>query len=74
MENENPKLKEKRKNFYENYGHYSEIEIQKEHLFKQEIIIEKLEKIRANTSNLVWFLVVIPAILGFVYLVSLFSN
>jgi len=64
MKNEQPKLTPIRKTFNEKYGELSESEIQKEILFSQKIANIKLEKIRANTSNLVWFLIVIPIIFG----------
>lgn len=50
--------------FNEKYGDLSEPEIQKEILFTLKMTNAKLEKIRANTSNLVWFLIVIPIIIG----------
>jgi len=61
------KLTPLRKVFNDKYGELSESEIQKELLFSQRITIEKLEKIRINTSNLVWFLIVIPIILGILF-------
>ena len=64
MKKEEQKLTPKRKKFNEKYIEYSDDEIQKEILFAQQLNIDKLEKIRANTSNLVWFLIVIPIIFG----------
>ena len=64
MKKEQQKLTPKRKRFNEKYNEFTESEIQKELLFAQQLTIDKLEKIRANTSNLVWFLIVIPIILG----------
>ncbi len=53
-----------RKIFNKSYGNLSEEDIQKEILFSQKIMNQKLEKIRKNTSLLVWFLIVIPIITG----------
>jgi len=64
MKNEQPKLLPLRKAFNEQYGELSEVEIQKEILFSHKITNLKLEKIRENTSKLVWFLIVVPFIIG----------
>ena len=64
MKKEEQKLTPRRKRFNEKYNDLSESELQKELLFTQQLTIEKLEKIRKNTSNLVWFLIVIPIIFG----------
>ena len=64
MKNEASKLTPKRKNFNEKYDNLNEIEIQKEILFSQRLMLEKLEQIRTNTSTLVWFLIIIPIIVG----------
>ena len=64
MKKEQQKLTPKRKRFNEKYNEFNENEIQKELLFTQQLTIEKLEKIRTNTSNLVWFLIIIPIIFG----------
>ena len=58
-------LTPKRKRFNEKYNELGESEIQKELLFAQQLIIEKLERVRANTSTLVWFIIIIPVIFGF---------
>ncbi len=49
--------------FNEKYGEMSGQELLQENLFAQQIQIEKLEKIRSNTSQLVWWLVAIPIII-----------
>lgn len=64
MKKEQQNLSPKRHRFNEKYNEFTESEIQKELLFVQQFTIDKLEKIRVNTSNLVWFLIVIPIILG----------
>lgn len=64
MKKEQQNLSPKRTRFNEKYNKFTESEIQKELLFAQQFTIDKLEKIRVNTSNLVWFLIVIPIILG----------
>lgn len=67
-------LTPKRKAFNEKYQNYSEVEIQKEILYAQKILIEKTEKVRKNTSNLVTFLVAIPMIFGLLYLLLNFGR
>lgn len=67
-------LTPKREAFYEKYRNYTEAEIQKEILYAHKILIEKTEKVRKNTSNLVTFLVGIPLILGLLYLVFTFGR
>ena len=65
------KIEETRLKFIEKYSELSEVEIQKEQLFIQQLSFEKLEKIRSNTSTLVW-LIAIPFIISLLYL--LFSS
>ena len=65
------KIEETRLKFIEKYSELSEGEIQKEQLFIQQLSFEKLEKIRSNTSTLVW-LIAIPFIISLLYL--LFSS
>ena len=60
MEIDNKNFSSKRKIFNERFDNLSESDIQKELLYKQQETIEKLEKIRSNTSTLIWFLLVIP--------------
>lgn len=57
-------MKNLKESFNEEYGNLSESEIQKEILFNQLLINKKIEKIRINTSNLVWYLIVFPLIIG----------
>ncbi|MDX8552936.1 hypothetical protein MK851_04760 [Tenacibaculum sp. 1B UA] len=64
MKKKEQKLTPKKKRFNEKYNDFSDSEIQRELLFAQQLTIDKLEKIRTNTSNLVWFLIVIPIIFG----------
>ena len=61
--NEN-KITLRRKEFNEKYSGYTENEIQMELLYAQQVNGRKLEKIRTDTSKLVWFLIAIPIILG----------
>lgn len=61
------KLTQKRKVFNEKYQDYSDAEIQKEILYTNKVLIDKTERVRKNTSNLVTFLIVIPFILGLLY-------
>ena len=67
MTNKQPKLSHQRKVFNEKYLEYSDSEILKETLYFQKLTRDKLERIRANTSNLVWFLIVIPIILTILF-------
>jgi len=48
----------KRTRFLQTYGDLDNNETLKEILFAQEVQIDKLERIRSNTSVLVWFLAV----------------
>lgn len=68
MEQEKIMIK-KREEFTKAYEDFSKTDISKEIVFIQSLQLEKLEKIRSNTSKLVWWLVAIP-VLGFlVYLI-----
>jgi len=58
------KITLKRKKFNEKYSGYTENEIQMELLYAQQVTTKKLERIRSDTSKLVWFLIAIPIILG----------
>ena len=62
-----PKLTPKRKAFNNRYGELTESEIQKEILFTQRLALDKLYRIRKNTSILVWFLIVLPIIIGILF-------
>ncbi len=73
MKESEKKLTPKRQRFNEKYSQLSENEIQKELLFAQQLSIDKLEKIRTNTSNLVWFLIVIPIVFGIIAVAFLTS-
>ena len=61
MENKQ-NVSKRRQKFNEKYKDFSETELLKEYIYNQELTYDKLEKVRANTSNLVWFLIVIPII------------
>jgi hypothetical protein len=58
------KMTPKRKKFNETYHNFDDHETLKELLFAQQIQIDKLEKIRSNTSKLVWWLIALPLIFG----------
>ena len=63
-------MTKKRIKFLETYSDLDDSETLKELLFANTLQVEKLEKIRSNTSILVWWLVVIPiifVILAFVF-------
>jgi len=55
-------VSKRKQKFNEKYKDFSDTELLKEYVYNQELTYDKLEKIRANTSNLVWFLIVIPII------------
>ena len=54
----------KRKWFDDYFKDFTESEIQKEILFAQLLTNDKLEKVRSNTSKIVWWLIVIPIIIA----------
>jgi hypothetical protein len=62
-----PNLSNRRKVFNEIYLEYCDSEILKEILYSQKQNRDKLERIRKNTSILVWFLIVIPIILTILF-------
>lgn len=51
-------------------GDLNESEIQKEILFAQLLTNDKLEKVRSNTSKIVWWIIVIPIIIAVILGVS----
>ncbi|NRD19839.1 hypothetical protein HNV08_07235 [Winogradskyella eckloniae] len=59
------KLTPKRITFIKTYNDFNNEEILRELLFAQQLQIDKLEKIRSNTSKLVWWLIALPIIFGF---------
>jgi len=63
MKNEQPELTPRRQKFNEKHKEFTEIELLKEYIYNQELTYDKLEKIRTNTSNLVWFFIGIPLII-----------
>jgi len=56
----------KRKLFNERFDELNDSDIQKEILFAKYLNIDKLERIRVNTSVLIWFLIIIPIIITLV--------
>ena len=52
-------------NFDKKYDNLNDSQTLTELLFAQQLQIEKLEKIRRNTSILVWWLIAIPIVVGF---------
>lgn len=58
--------------FLETYNDLDDSETLKEILYAHTLQVEKLEKIRSNTSILVWWLVAIPIIL--VIIIVLFGG
>ncbi len=51
---------------YDKDGDLTSVGVQVEILLTQRLVLEKLEKIRENTSYLVWWLVVVPIVVGII--------
>ncbi len=65
-----PKMTSTRIKFLETYGEFDEAKTLHEILFAQQLQIKKLERIRSNTSILVWWLVAIPIVIFLIALIS----
>ncbi|MAX71848.1 MAG: hypothetical protein CMC76_12255 [Flavobacteriaceae bacterium] len=59
----------KKLKFLQSYEGYDTDQLLKELLYYQKTQIEKLEKVRSNTSTLVWWLVAIPIIFGILFFI-----
>ena len=60
-----PVKKTRRQEYFEKQRiQWSDRDIQLEILYAQQIQIDKLEKIRANTNTMIWWLIAIPIILA----------
>tara|TARA_R100000789_G_C3008645_1_gene150716 strand:+ start:910 stop:1113 length:204 start_codon:yes stop_codon:yes gene_type:complete len=59
----------KKLKFLQSYEGYDTEQLLKELLYYQKTQIEKLEKVRSNTSTLVWWLVAIPIIFGILFFI-----
>jgi len=66
MKSQENTISGKRKLFNERFDELSDSDIQKEILFAKYLNIDKLERIRVNTSVLIWFLIIIPIIITLV--------
>ena len=64
---EKKKTSPRRKWFDDYFKDFTESEIQKEILFAQQLTIDKLEKVRSNTSKIVWWIIVIPIIVVVIF-------
>ncbi|MBB3124538.1 hypothetical protein FHS04_002061 [Mesoflavibacter sabulilitoris] len=62
--NEHIKLTSKRAKFIKTYSDFDDHDTLKELLYTHQLQLDKLERIRSNTSMLVWWLVAIPIIFG----------
>lgn len=71
FKNEPDKADNKKLSFLEDYGELSERQLLLEMLYAHELKLDKLERIRRNTNKLVWWLIVLPLLAGF--LIALFS-
>ena len=60
----------RRNKFDSRYSDLNDSETLKELLFAQQLTIEKLERIRSNTSTLIIFLIVIPIILAVILVIG----
>jgi len=62
-----PPIKTKRqRHFIEQRKDWSDREIQLEHLFYQQILIDKTDKVRGNTNTMIWWLIAIPFVIGII--------
>lgn len=50
---------------------WSDREIQLEMLYAQQILINKMDKVRGNTNTMIWWLIVIPIIIGIIVAMAL---
>ena len=66
MKSQEKTISAKRKLFNERFDELNDSDIQKEILFAKYLNIDKLERIRVNTSVLIWFLIIIPIIITLV--------
>ena len=66
MKSQEKTISVKRKIFNERFDDLNDSDIQKEILFAKYLNIDKLERIRVNTSVLIWFLIIIPIIITLV--------
>ncbi len=66
METKPYEKKTEQEKFESQREYYSDREIQMEMLYAQQLIIWKLDKIRANTNTLIWWLVVLPILAGII--------
>ena len=55
---------DKQKYFEEQRKDWSDRELQMDMLYAQQILIDKMDKVRGNTNTLIWWLIAIPIILG----------
>lgn len=62
-------MTKKRIKFLKTYADLDDSEILRELLFLNQLQLDKLEKIRSNSSMLVWWLVAIPVIMVIVVLI-----
>lgn len=59
----------KREEFDEKYKDFSSNQLLIEQIYKQELNHRMLDRIRSNTSTLIWFLIVIPIIIALLTIV-----
>lgn len=68
----NPVSKSKRQKYFEEQRRdWSDREIQLEMLFSQQLLIEKMEKVRGNTNTMIWWLIVIPIVIALLLILSM---
>ena len=62
-----PVIKSRNQRYFEEQRkECSDRELQMELLYAQQILIEKMDKVRGNTNTLVWWLIVLPFIFGLI--------
>ena len=67
-----PVEKTKRQWYFEGQRrNLSDREIQLELLFSQKILIETMDRVRGNTNTMIWWLIVIPLVIGVIVAIAL---
>lgn len=64
MEEDKLTKEQEKAKFIESYEGASKADLLREMLYAQKLQLEKSEKIRSNTSKLVWWLVAIPILIS----------
>lgn len=62
------KTSDKREKFNEKFKYFSDTGLLKEQIYNQKSIHRMLDRIRSNTSTLIWFLIIITIIVALLQL------